>query len=140
MENLSSHIAEPSVAVLLSGIVTDAKNLLEQEVAMLKLDAREELRQAKSAAITRGIGIGIVAAGGVLLSVMLVQMLAVFLELPLWGCYGIVGSSLVVLGGVWLALGTTTTADLTVATRPTMKPQKENGQWLTKQRTSNKLL
>ena len=64
MENLSRPTAEPSVAVLLRGIVNDAKELLEQEVTMLKLEARDELRKAKSTAIALGIGIGIVAAGG----------------------------------------------------------------------------
>lgn len=139
MENLSPHTAEPSVAVLLGGIVNDGKVLLEQEVAMLKLEARDELRKAKSAAFTLGIGIGIVAAGGMLLSVMLVQVLAVFTELPLWECYGIVGSSLIVLGGVWLAVSKSTTADLTVPPRPTVKTQKENGQWLTEKTTSHRI-
>jgi len=139
MENLSHPTAEPSVAVLLRGIVTDAKELLEQEVAMLKLEARDELRKAKSTAIALGIGIGIVAAGGMLLSVMLVQVLAVFTELPLWECYGIVGSSLVVLGGLWFVVGKSTTADPTIASRPTVKTRKENGQWLTEQTTSNRI-
>jgi hypothetical protein len=139
MENLSHHTTEPSVAVLLGGIVNDAKELLEQEVAMLKLEARDELRKSKSAAIALGIGIGIVAAGGMLLSVMLIQVLAAFMEIPLWGCYGIVGSSLVVLGGVWLAVGKSTAADLAVAPRPTVKTRKENGQWLTEQTTSNRI-
>jgi putative superfamily III holin-X len=139
MENLSHQTAEPSVAVLLGGIVNDAKELLEQEVAMLKLEARDELRKAKSTAIALGIGIGIVAAGGMLLSVMLAQVLAVYTELPLWGCYGIVGSSLVVLGGVWLAVSKSTTADLTVTPRPTVKTRKENGQWLTEPTTSNRI-
>jgi len=138
MENLPHHTAEPSVAELLKGIVTDAKDLLNQEVAMLKLEARDELRKVKTTAITLGIAIGLVAAGGMLLSVMLVQVLAVFLEIPLWGCYGIVGSSLAVLGGVGLAVGTSTAADLTVAPQPTVKTQKENGQWLTQTKTSNK--
>jgi len=71
--------------------------------------------------------------------VMLVQVLAVFTEIPLWGCYGIVGSSLIVLGGVWLAVGKSTAADLTVAPRPTVKTRKENGQWLTEQTTSNRI-
>jgi hypothetical protein len=139
MEHSPHHTIEPSVAVLLGGIVTDAKDLLAQEVALLKLEARDELRKAKSAAITLGIAIGLVAAGGMLLSVMLVQVLAVFMELPLWRCYGIVGSGLVVLGGVWLAVGKFTAADLTVAPRPTVKTQKENGQWRTEPTTSNKI-
>ena len=139
MENLSHPTAEPSIAVLLKGIVNDAKDLLGQEVTMLKLEARDELRKAKSTAIALGIGIGIVAAGGMVLSVMLVQVLAVFTELPLWACYGIVGSSLVVLGGLWLAVGKSTTADPTIALRPTVKTRKENGQWLTEQTTSNRI-
>ena len=139
MENLSHPTAEPSVVVLLRGIVTDAKDLLGQEVAMLKLEARDKLRKAKSAAFALGIAIGIVAAGGMLLSVMLAQGLAVFTELPLWECYGIVGSSLVVLGGLWLVVGKSTTADPTIAPQPTVKTRKENGQWLTEQTTSNRI-
>ena len=138
MENESHHTAEPSVAVLLRGIVNDAKELLAQEMAMLKLEARDELGKAKSAALALGIGIGLVAAGGMLLSVMLVQVLALFTEIPLWGCYGIVGSGLVVLGGVWLAVGKSTAADLAVAPRPMMNTRKENGQWPTEQTTSNR--
>ena len=38
---------------------------------------------------------------------MLVQVLAAFTEIPLWGCYGIVGSGLVVLGGVLARRGQT---------------------------------
>jgi len=64
MDNESPHTAEPSVAVLLRGIVNDARELLAQEMAMLKLEARDELGKAKSAALALGIGIGIVAAGG----------------------------------------------------------------------------
>ena len=139
MENLSHPTAEPSIAVLLKGIVNDAKDLLGQEVTMLKLEARDELRKAKSTAIALGIGIGIVAAGGMLLSVMLVQVLVVFTELPLWECYGIVGSSLVVLGGLWLAVGKSTTADPTIAPQPTVKTRKENGQWLTEKTISNRI-
>ena len=139
MDNISHPTTEPSVAVLLGGIVQDAKDLLNQEVAMLKLEARDELGKAKSAALALGIGIGIVVAGGMLLSVMLVQVLAVFTELPLWGCYGIVGIGLVVLGGVWLAVGKSTATDLTVAQRPMVNTRKENGQWHTEQTTSNRI-
>jgi len=104
MNNESQHTAEPSLAALLGGIVNDAKDLLVQEVALTKLEVRDELRKAKTAALTLGIGIGVAAVGGTLLSLMLVHVLAVFTEIPFWGCYGIVGSGLVVLGGVVLFL------------------------------------
>src|ERR1043166_4861155 len=99
MDNGSHHSTEPSLTALLASIVSDAKDLLVQEVALTKLEVQDELRKAKSAAISLGIGIGIVTVGGILLMLMLVQVLAAFTEMPLWGCYGIVGGGLVLLGG-----------------------------------------
>lgn len=138
MENLSRPTAEPSVAVLLSGIVNDAKNLLKQEVTMFKLEARDELHKAKSAAVTLGIGIGIVTAGGMLLSVMLVQVLAVSTELSLWGCYGLVGSGLVILGSVLLAVGKHKVERLNVVPQQTLETMKETAQWFTERTTFHK--
>jgi len=40
-----------------------------------------------------GLGIGVVAIGGISLMLMLVKVLAAFTEIPLWGCYGIVGGA-----------------------------------------------
>jgi hypothetical protein len=45
---------------------------------------------------------------------MLVHVLAELTVVPLWGCYGIVGSVLVVLGGVFLAAGKTKAEELDV--------------------------
>jgi hypothetical protein len=77
----------------------DAKNVLVQELTLAKLEGHEELRQIKTAALSLGIGVGVAAVGGILLSVMLVQVLAAYTNIPLWGCYGIVGSVCGVLGG-----------------------------------------
>lgn len=137
MDTASQHILEPSFISLLGGIANDARQLLLHEVALAKLEVQYELRQAKTAAIALGIGIVIVAMGGVLLMLMLVQVLAAFTVVPLWGCYGIVGSVLVVLGGIQLAAGTTKTEELNVAPR-TVERIKESAQWLTKQTPSDK--
>lgn len=137
MDTASQHILEPSFISLLSGIANDARQLLLHEVALAKLEVQYELRQAKTAAIALGIGIVIVAMGGVLLMLMLVQVLAAFTVVPLWGCYCIVGSVLVVLGGIQLAAGTTKTEELNVAPR-TVERIKESAQWLTKQTPSDK--
>ena len=137
MDTASQHILEPSFISLLGGIANDARQLLLHEVALAKLEVQYELRQAKTAAIALGIGIVIVAMGGVLLMLMLVQVLAAFTVVPLWACYGIVGSVLVVLGGIQLAAGTTKTEELNVAPR-TVERIKESAQWLTKQTPSDK--
>ena len=50
--------------------------------------------------------------GGMLLSVMLVHVLAAYTAVPLWGCYGVVGSVLAVLGWVLLASGRHTVEEI----------------------------
>lgn len=105
MENGSQHTSEPSLAALLGSSIHDVKDLLGQELTRTKLEVQDELRKIKTAALTLGIGVGVAAVGGALLSLMLVQVLAAFTEIPLWGRYGIVGSGLIVLGGLLFAAG-----------------------------------
>ena len=125
MEQGSHPTPEPSLAALLGDIVNDAKDLLVQEVALIKLEVQDELRRTKTAAITLGVGIGVVASGGMLLMLMLVHVLEVLTEIPLWGCYGLTGSGLVVLGTVLLAAGRTKTEELHVVPRRTLETREE---------------
>ena len=136
-KGLQHNAAEPSLTSLLGGIVNDAKNLLMQEVALAKLEVEQELQKVRAAAITLGVAIAAVAAGGMLLVLMLVQALAVFTEIPLWGCYGIVGSVLVVLGGALLAAGKHKAEKSGVPSHQTAET-KENAQWLAVQTLSVK--
>jgi len=138
MDNGSQHLSAPSFVSLLGGIANDATELLVREVALTKLEVQYELRKAKTAAIALSIGIGTIATGGILLMLMLVHVLAALTVVPLWGCYGIVGSALVVLGGVLLAAGKTKAEELDVVPQPTVERIKESAQWLTKQTTSDK--
>ncbi len=138
MQNGSPHLSEPSFVSLLGGIANDAKELLLQEVALTKREVEYGLRKAKTAAIALGIAIGIIASGGILLMLALVHVLDAFTMVPLWGCYGIVASVLVVLGGVLLVAGKTKAEALDVVPQQTVVRMKESAQWLTKQTTSAK--
>ncbi len=137
MDNGLPHLSEPSFVSLVRGIASDAKDLLMQEAALTKLEVQCELRKAKTTAITLGIGIGVFAAGAMLLMLMLVHMLAALTVVPLWGCYGIVGSILFVLGGILLAAGKTKAEAVDVLPQSTVERMKESAQWLTKQTTFN---
>ena len=136
MDNRSPRPAAPSLATLLSGIMKDAKDLLVQELTLAKLEGHDEVRQIKTAALSLGIGVGVAAVGGILLSVMLVHMLAAYTDIPLWGCYGIVGSVFGVLGWVLLALGKHKIEEIDVMPQ-TVETMKENAQWLREQMTSD---
>lgn len=95
--------AVPSWASLFTGIVDQAKELLLQEVALAKLEVRYELMKAKSAAVSIGIALAVLAIGAMLLALTLVHGLAAWSAIPLWGCYGIVGAVLTAIGAGSLA-------------------------------------
>lgn len=132
MDNGSQHLSAPTFVSLLGGIANDAKELLLQEVALTKREVQYELRKAKTAAIALGSAIGIIATGAILLMLALVHMLDAFTVVPLWGCYGIVASVLVVLGGVLLVAAETKAKALAEVPQPTVQRMKENARWLTK--------
>jgi len=136
MDTRSPQPAAPSLMALLGGILNDAKDLLVQELTLARLEGQDELRQIKTASLLLGIGIGVSTVGGMLLSLMLVHMLVAYTDVPLWGCYGIVGSVVAVLGGVLLAAGTHKAEEIDVLPQ-TVETMKENAQWLTEQMTSD---
>jgi hypothetical protein len=126
MERVSPHRVGPSFVSLIGGIANDAKDLLLQEVALTKLEVQDELRKAKSKAIALGIGIGVSALGGLCLVLTLVHLLWSSTSIPLWGCYGIVGSLLIVVGGVLLVAATTKADELDAVPLRPVKRIKES--------------
>ena len=124
---------------MLGGIVIDKQDLLMRHVGLTNLEVRDELRKALTAAMGLGIGLGIVASGGMLLMLMLVQGLAVFTVAPLWVCYGIGGSALLILGGVVLAVGRTKTEKRELVPQGPVERINERAQWLTEQKTFDKI-
>jgi hypothetical protein len=137
MANPSFSSADPSLASLLGDLITDAKNLLLQEVTLAKLEMQDELQKTKTAALSFAIGAGVAVAGGLLLLLMLVHLLVAFTTLPLWGCYGIIGGVLLVIGLIFLATGNQTAAQIEVVPPKTVETLKENAQWIKEQTTSN---
>lgn len=130
---------EPSVAALLGGIVNDAKELLLQEFRMAKLEVQEELQKTKRTAISFGIGIGIGAIGVFLLSFMLVYLLNALTDVPLWGCYGIIGGVFTGVGLVLLYAGKKEAEDIHVVPQQTIETLKENAKWLKEQTPSDRV-
>jgi Putative Actinobacterial Holin-X, holin superfamily III len=126
MERVTPRRIRPSFVSLIGGIANDAKELLLREVALTKLEAQYELRKAKSKALALGIGIGISILGGIFLVLMLAHLLASLTSIPLWGCYGIVGSLLVVVGGVLLMAGKTKAEELDAVPLRTVKRIEES--------------
>lgn len=123
---------EPSVSRLVSGIVDDAQRLFKQQAELLKLDIRKDLREAKEAGLSLGLGGALLAAGGFLLLFMLVHLLSWAVPaIPLWGSFGIVGGTLAVAGAGALWRGREKLDNLNPLPEESAEGLKENLQWKT---------
>jgi hypothetical protein len=122
---------EPSVASLVAGVVNDAQELIRQQFALLRSEVVAELRQARTAAISMSVGVGLAAVGALLLILMAIHALDAYTELPLWACFGIVGGALAAGGGALLYLGGREAADVHLMPPvQTAEAMKENMAWL----------
>ena len=126
MERVTPRRIGPSFVSLIGGIANDAKDLLLREVALTKLEVQYELRKAKSKAIALGIGLGVSTLGGICLVLTLVHLLSSLTSLPLWACYGMVGSPLVVVGAVLLMAAKTKADELDAVPLRSIKRIKES--------------
>jgi hypothetical protein len=114
--------------------VDDAQKLVEQQVILFRRVIEGEIRRVKSAVISLAIGAGITAIGTLLLLLMTVHAVHASTELPLWGCYGLVGGVIVGIGALLLYLGRSEAAAICLIPPPqTTEALKENVQWLQKQ-------
>jgi hypothetical protein len=119
------------LAPLLSEIVSDSQRLISQQVELLRLELLGELQKAKSAAFSLGAGLGLVAAGGLLSTQMLVHLLHRSTHLPLWACYGILAGLLGAAGAKLIDWGRKKMGDMRLTYPPqTTEALKENLRWL----------
>ena len=122
---------EASITSLVASIANDAGKLIEQQFILLRRELGEEIRRARIAAITMATGVGLATVGAFFLLLMLVHVVHTFTEIPLWGCYGLVGGLLAILGGLALFFGKKEAGDIQLLPPPqTAEAVKENVEWL----------
>lgn len=123
---------EPSVAHLVSGIIDDAQRLMVQHAELLKADIRKDLRDAKEAGYSMGIGGALLGGGGLMLLIMAAMLLYELAHLPLWGSFGIVGGVLALAGGIFFFRGQQQMDKINPLPENSVEAVKEDLQWKTK--------
>ncbi|MBI1914883.1 MAG: phage holin family protein [Planctomycetes bacterium] len=127
-----------SVAPLVAGIIDDLQELIKQNLALFKVEVREDFKKTKEAAAALGVGIGLAVVGALHLTLMLVFLLWWAFNpaapsapgLPLWVCFAIVGG---VFAGIGVALylkGKKKLDSFNPLPDETAKALKENVQWI----------
>jgi hypothetical protein len=136
-ENLQTEGSSPSMASLVTGIITDAERLVRQEVALARRELQTELEKIKTAVMSMALGAGVSLLGGLLLAFFLVYLLYWLTgqgepghSIPLFGCFGIIGGILAVTGGILLYFGATKVSNVSLVPPQTAETLKENVEWL----------
>jgi len=137
MDSNSNSSTKPSLASLLAGIICDAKELFAYELRSAKLEVENTVDQAVRAGTAVSIGLGIIGLGLLLLFLMLVYALNAHSDIPLWGCYGSVGSLVIAAGALWLMNGVKNVQRLAIMPRRTENAIKEDVQWIWQRTTSS---
>jgi membrane protein required for beta-lactamase induction len=124
--------SEASMTHLVSGIIADAQDLIKQQLALLRHELAEDLRKTKEASFLLAWGLGIALVGSVLLCLMLVQLLSWEVpELPLWICYGVVGTPIAALGSALFFTAIHKFRSFNPLPSQSVQALKENVQWIT---------
>lgn len=122
----------PSVTGLLSGIVGDLQKLMQQQLALFRQEVRDDLQKTKEATLAIMAGAILSLVGGIVLCFMLAHALKHYTVIPEWGCFGIVGGAVAVIGGALLAMGLSKFRSFNPLPDESAQALKENVQWITK--------
>lgn len=121
-----------SMTTLVTGILTDAQELMKQQFKLFKHEVQSDLNKAKNASLLFGIAVGLGLAGVLLLGVAAAYLLQWLLPtLPLWTCFGICGLVLVIGAAGLGYAGMAKIESVNPVPGESVQALKENVQWIT---------
>jgi putative superfamily III holin-X len=129
---------ETSVTELVSGLVSDAQQLVRKEIDLAKQEVSIEIGKLRQGAVALGIGAGVAVIGAFLLAQMLVYLLQSALGLSLWVSYLIVGGLFAVIGGILLMQGVNRMKQVDPVPHETIESVRKDVEWIKEQSPSDK--
>ena len=120
---------DESIAGLVKSLVADTRDLVREELALMRAEVREEVSQARAAAFSFGAAVVVASIGIVLLCVALGAGVSYWLQWPAWAGYGSVAVLLLVGAFVLVSLGRREVANIRALPK-TRQTVKENVEWM----------
>jgi MFS family permease len=129
-------VHDESVGGLIRGIMDDLRTLVREEMALARVEIREQVGHARAAAISLGMAAGALLIGGVFLLVAVATAIADVLDWPAWSGFLIVAALLSAIGFVALAAGRRQVRQVRPVPEETVLTLKENSAWIAKRLSS----
>jgi high-affinity Fe2+/Pb2+ permease len=123
--------SSPGMATLVSGILSDAQDLIKHQFTLFRQEMHEDVVKAKKASNTLAVGVVFGLAAGIILSAALALLLQDLLHWSAAASFGLVGLLDLVLAGILVMAGVKKLETMT-ATDQSIQAAKENIQWLMK--------
>jgi uncharacterized membrane protein YqjE len=125
-----------SIGGLVRGVLSDIRDLLREEVALARVEIREQAGRAKLAAASLGAAAVALAFGVTFLLVAMAVGIADLLDWPVWTGFLIVALLLSIAGLVMLSTGRKKLRSVHPMPEETVKTLKENSEWLKRRLSS----
>jgi hypothetical protein len=125
-----------SISELIRGILQDLRALVREEIALARVELREQAGRAKAAAFSFGVAAASFAGAGLFLLLAMAFGIADLFAWPLWGGFLAVAVLLGITGGVAAVSGRAQVQRLNPVPEATMTTLKENSEWIAKRLSS----
>jgi len=121
---------------LIRGILTDLKTLLQEGIALGRIELREQAEKARAAALSFGIAAAGLLFGLAFLLIAIATAISEQLGWPAWAGFLVVGVLLSIAGFVSLSVGRRRIRTLQAFPEETVTTLKENSEWIAKRLSS----
>ena len=134
MEN--PDFVQESTGSLIRGILNDVRTLIREEIALARVEMREQAGRARSAALSFGIAAAALAFGAIFLLIAVALGIANLLGWPAWTGFLIMALVLCIGGYFTLSSGRKQLASVHAMPEETVTTLKENSEWIAKRLSS----
>ena len=132
------HVHGESLRGLVRGIFMDLRTLIREELAMARVEIRQQAGRARAAAFALGIAAAALACGGIFLLVAAAAAAADVLEWPLWTGFLVISLVLGLVGLATLVSGRRQLRGMRAVPHETISTVKENSEWIVKRLSSGR--
>lgn len=127
--------SDVSVTSLVSGIVTDAQELMKQQFALFKAEVKEDMRKTSEATVSLVIGLTATLVGSIVLSFAVAHLFSwAWPEVHIWVWYAVVGGVVTAVGAGLAYAAYQKFRSFNPLPDETAQALKENLEWKTKPR------
>jgi hypothetical protein len=127
---------QESLGGLIRGIMFDLRTLIREEISLARVEIRDQVGRARSAAISFGIAAAALALGGIFLLIAVAVGVADLLNWPVWSGFLIVALLMSAGGMVALGSGRKAVREVHAVPEETVSTLKENSAWIAKRLSS----